>query len=64
MQQRRESETQADEGQVFEDETSYLQGRTFAWSGIFSLTVQSSFYYELWPWRGTTLLIFYVFLHI
>lgn len=26
MQQRGESETQADEGQVFEDETSYLQG--------------------------------------
>lgn len=34
MQQRGESETQADEGQVFEDETSYLQGTNFAWSSI------------------------------
>lgn len=29
MQQRGESETQADEGQAFDDETSYLPGRTF-----------------------------------
>lgn len=34
MQQRAESETQADEGQVLEDETSYLQGRPGAWTYI------------------------------